>query len=468
VSHIGGFGATLRYRVHGIRIWVDGESTESQPTRRYAFMYAPDTLTQESLLQSVHLYDRDNQTLRPTTFNYYPAPQTLQGTTQNFTTARANWPLRLNVSDGTAQSDLLDITGDGRPDWVECAPPSPPNASLCVHPNLGNGQFGAPQTWTATGTTQAPVQCAFHHQFHELLDINGDGRPDWVKVSGITAPRVFLNTGSGFTGPVPWSFPALCDDPPSEPCVDSYEVNPAERGGIRDLNGDGLPDFIDPDCDCQDASGNAMYCPGSEGFCRVFFNTGSGFDTTGTLWSWPLIDGEPGKTSEFNANSGTTTNTLADMTGDGLPDLVLSEPEVFFTGWEVYVNTGSGFAVDPLPWTTASGSAPALEIEQACGDNIPPYGWPNPIGLEGALRDMNGDGLPDYVDANTNCPVIQGQEGSVQVGPWNVWINNGSGFNPPVPWAGTDGLYVQRWGKVGDSRVVAGDILDFNGDGVAD
>jgi RHS repeat-associated protein len=128
----------------------------------------------------------------------------------------------LSHRDGGSQAALIDFTGDGRPDIVV-----PADGGLLVFPNLGNG-FGPgrlhrltdwnqrPQVGTESGTTMSETTLvdagtAFtygfttiffkmvftpgikwtHNQTRELLnirDINGDGVPDVVTVSGSFLP----------------------------------------------------------------------------------------------------------------------------------------------------------------------------------------------------------------------------------------------------------------------------------------
>lgn len=121
----GAFAAELTYRITAIKVWVDGESSEAAPTRRYRFTYAQQPLNNESLLTMVESFDRDNNALRPSTFTYSSASQALASAGQILHFAvgeqRQNGPLRRNTVAAGTRSDLIDMTGDGRPDWVECA-----------------------------------------------------------------------------------------------------------------------------------------------------------------------------------------------------------------------------------------------------------------------------------------------------------------------------------------------------------
>lgn len=517
VDYLGGYAAEVAHRVSGIKVWVDGETTESAPTRRYALTYIPDDLSGESLLQRVDLYNDQAQTLTPATFIYTLSGEGLATTTQpmTFSPGRLTAPLSLMNLSGQVRSDLIDMTGDGRLDFVE---PGFGGSGFSVYRNLGSGGFGPLESWTGP----PPI---LHNTLWDLVDLNGDALPDAVRVPiQVVDAReweVWYNTGSSFNGPHTWIVPI----PPSIQ-VDDAQVAPVNPlgsfGGTFDLNGDGLRDVIEPSCNC--GTYPPEYCPGQEGFCRVYFNSGTAFEAPGELWGWPNIAFGPGLTSLSDQSEGRSDLTLQDLTGDGLPDMVVSRlvSAVGLTGkkchgggslhrqsctsdancgtgmcidfdqsWGLYVNTGSGFAFEGLCnagsrkglscvtdpdcpgvgapvcehfpseyWaapTRVNGSA--MPLNQDCKNPNTAH-WP-PFGVEGALRDMNADGLVDYVDSNVNCNT------PTAGGPWRVFINTGSGFASFKTWNGTAGLLVQKHTDTGSSgRDVIADTRDLDGDGI--
>lgn len=534
VSHAGGYEASLNYRISTIKVWADGESSEAVPTRKYLLTYAQNDLTGQSELQRVDLRNSLNQTLTPTTFTYNTSARGLASASNLLTfpsSGRTQPPLRRNTINSGTRSDLIDMTGDGRPDWVECdASAGIAGGDYFVYRNLGDGTLGPRERWTGPA-------CAFHSPYYDLMDVNGDGRPDWVFTFIYASPppanrdwMVWYNTGSGFDGPHTWPVPPALRDIQQSLWVNAL----GDTGGARDLNGDSLPDAIDAWCNCdsQDSGYPASfpgYCPGQEGSCRVYLNSGSGFDAPGVLWRWPRIEIVPGRTNLFNDATGQTEVSLQDLTGDGLVDLVVSRPPAIpnTTGntchlgyrdglsclsdadcgagscidpdsWGVYVNTGTGFAFDSVcsggsrngqscvvdadcPGSGICRDLPAvywaaptrvdgsrMAIDEVCRhSNTPQRGWP-PIGMEGSLRDMNGDGLVDYVDSNVDCDM------PTQGGPWRVFINTGNGFVAnPVTWNGTAGALVQKFDSMPDVpgfsvQVVVGDTFDLDGDGIAE
>src|SRR5204863_190344 len=111
----------------------------------------------------------------------------------------------------------------------------------------------------------------------------------------------------------------------------------ATRWEIQDMNGDGLPDFIDTSV-------------GGSNYWQVYLNTGSGFSPNYVTW-YGAHDAPVTTHSATDPSTGVispyTDIALQDMNGDGLPDWVDSTNT--FT-WSVYLNSGSAFAAAPLSW----------------------------------------------------------------------------------------------------------------------
>jgi YD repeat-containing protein len=163
------------------------------------------------------------------------------------------------------------------------------------------------------------------------------------------------------------------------------------------------------------------------------------------------------------------SKNLIDINGDGLPDLVSSRAwsRTCLGGttpgyqcaadsgcqggscvyqWDVWLNTGRGFE-SKVAWPAPPFSSVSV--------NSPTDAYPlqdGGTGVTRALRDMNGDGLPDYVDATFN--------------PWRVYLNTGAGFKTDwVPWGGRNGP-ISTFTYPGE--VMVSDVFDVNGDGIAD
>src|SRR5262249_12672684 len=137
------------------------------------------------------------------------------------------------------------------------------------------------QGWTDSGTFPRFV-----------IDMNGDGLADIIGF-GSGNVKVALNTGTGFAAPQTW----LSTEFTQAQGWTDFSTCPRF---VIDMNGDGLPDII------GFAQGNV----------RVALNTGTGFAAPQTWLS-----------TEFAQSQGWTDNStyprfVADVNGDGLPDIV--------------------------------------------------------------------------------------------------------------------------------------------------
>lgn len=259
---------------------------------------------------------------------------------------------------------------------------------------------------------------------------------------------------------------------------------------VFDLDADGLPDKV---------------VSGGEGGWTLYRNTAGRIDASSPR-PWPehhglMID------RFFSADCGgeecrpgRQLQAVLDMTGDVRPDIVVAGDD----SWEVYVNTGDGFAPTATLW--AGGSGPIEEtvtsertrsrttvrkVFDLDGDGLPDlvtsdngdeaswdirrnagYGfredvesWPVPagfdireeqdrIGVRDTL-DINGDGLPDLVEAGPD-------------GDWRVYLNDGFGFERDLPLIWDDGgACIWESAAWIDDRY-RDDTFDLNADGLPD
>jgi len=258
------------------------------------------------------------------------------------------------------------------------------------------------------------INCKPNTQFkrHGLHDMNGDGRPDLVIPGKDLGPGeeqswlVLLNEGDGFSdAPVVWG--GIQTDYLSVTITDQYEdfttvdhinLSPFTRrshqmAGLRDMNGDGLPDFVylretvvlpgsEPSPEAMDGSEPVdMYWqpigPGPGQTLFVKLNTGMGFGPPLDWWHGARpaeTDGASGTMAALSAsriflttfeafNNGSTLELqgLRDVNGDGLPDYYSMQPLPFGTtdaldfgnsfedrDMRVWLNTGLGFETQPL------------------------------------------------------------------------------------------------------------------------
>ena len=468
-----------------------------------------------------------------------------------FPVSPLNWstPIGGLVSDGytltdysATQSDygsqswnLIDMNGDGKPDLVVTnlvdSIGNGPEYGLNTIPNwhvyLSNGHgfsanftswvtpaggahnLGFNQTSYIAGSFEAGTESWY------LVDMNGDGKPDLVVTDSVDASqnvlefgissspywKVYLNTGSGFaTTPVNWSTPT--GGVASQGYIEtSYTADPTEVGSqtwsLVDMNGDGKPDLLLTDSiNAQQAA--LQYGVGQVGvgqYWKVFLNTGTGFAANSV--NWPTPDG--GISAEgyiWNIYIAATTDvgseswSLADMDGDGKPDLVVTDSvsasqiqTQFGVGqpgvgqyWKVYINNGTGFSTTPVHWNTATGGVAGggfIETTYAAsGAEVGNQSWD--------LRDLDGDGKPDLVvtdSVNVSQSPVQFGVGQPGIGQyWKVYLNTGNGFaSGAVTWTTpTGGLPAEGYiltSFSSDGFEVAGqswEVIDMNGDGKPD
>jgi hypothetical protein len=231
--------------------------------------------------------------------------------------------------------------------------------------------------------------------FVAVADLNGDGKPDLVVVGSINAPNnvsVLLNTTT----------PGA-----AAPTFAPRAIFTAGRGpfsvAITDVNGDGKPDLVVANFNSASVS--------------VLLNT----TTPGA--AAPTFASQVG----FNTGQGARSVTVADLNGDGKPDLVVASG----------ANT-----VSVLLNTTATGATTptfASKVDFAAGMGS----------VSVAVGDLNGDGLPDIVVVN---------EGSNTV---SVLLNTTAAGNPTPSFA-------MKGDFATGSNPVSVAVADLNGDGSPD
>lgn len=285
--------------------------------------------------------------------------------------------------------DTFDITGDGRVDYVVANAPGQP---WRVHPGelKADGSWGfsqQPLSWPAPGHMMQRTKDG--HTYRDLVDLNGDGLPDFVDVSG-GVWSVWLNHGLGFeSSPLP-TFPAPVGSL-------AFESGGSTRHMLADFDGDGLVDLL------RHVDSGASGCPAGSQYRHdcllVHANTGQGFAA-------PRTFALPRWTTGISVqDDGEVIADLVDVSGDGLPDWV--EQSEDGQSWNILLNLGGQLA------PVAYHSAPPHDAFAG----VP---WP---GGAGPLRktvdrrtaidlvDLNGDGFLDRVVAGN--PVWQVQLNSL-------------------------------------------------------
>jgi hypothetical protein len=271
---------------------------------------------------------------------------------------------------------VADVNGDGKPDVIlaTCCEANG-DAEATVLLGNGDGTFQPPVSYdTLLRSDSSPIAVA---------DVNGDGKPDLVAVGWYNSSvSVLLGNGDGTFQP---------------PLIAAIPANPFGLN-VADVNNDGKPDLLI----CNGGSeavmlgngdgtfqqpGNLVFPLGGTESAAVADLNRDGFldivvptaDFAGVL----LGNGNGTFQSEINYDFGDSTDpwavAVADINGDGLPDVILSGG--LYTPGTVGVLLGNGDGTfQPATLFDASAFSPVAI----------------------AVGDFNGDGLPDVAMALFN------------------------------------------------------------------
>ncbi|MCB0430938.1 MAG: T9SS type A sorting domain-containing protein [Flavobacteriales bacterium] len=389
---------------------------------------------------------------------------------------------------------LTDMNADGKPDLVVNSEGNGTYRDVFglgtspywkVYYNNGSGFSQTPKNWSVPdgGHTTSTHQFGFNNiadagsyeandQGWLVTDITGDGIPDLIVHSqgdgsyrdGFdvgTNPywKVYQGGTSGFAAsPLTWKVPAGGHTSSTH----AYGFNNLSYTGgyntgdhswaVMDMDGDKKPDLV------IYAEGTGSYRDaydvGNNSYWKVYTNSGYGF--TGSFSKWNVPDGGylyNGHNYGFSYisysgsySAGNQGWSTMDMTGDGLPDLVIHSQgdgtyrDAFSVGnnpyWKVYQGNENGFSASDIHWSMPDGGHVSSthtfgfnNIGDAGSYDAGDQGW--------ALLDMNGDGKTDLVvhsEGNGSTRDVYG----VDVNPyWKVYLNtmtNGLNDEPEVEW----------------------------------
>jgi hypothetical protein len=251
---------------------------------------------------------------------------------------------------------------------------------------VANGDSVAILLGNGDGTFQAAVDYGTLGGSSEAVavgDFNGDGKADLVVTNfSVNSVSIFLNSGSG-------TFPTRKDYATG---ADPTFV------AVSDFNGDGKVDLATSGC------GNNTNCAG--GFASILLGNGDG-----TFQAYV----------DYAVGQYPLTVTVADLNGDGLPDLAVA-------------NSGSASVVAPGSVSLLFGN----------GDGTFQTQQVYPAGLVTSsveVGDFNSDGQLDFAVTNEDDDAVA------------VYINQGHGsFSQPTVFYGAGGF------------AIAAVASDFNGD----
>jgi len=310
-------------------------------------------------------------------------------------------------------SHFVDLNGDGLVDQVHarcayvlnyCAD----DGSSAAYLNTGAG-------WQSAPNYRPPyhlVDSDGKDRGGRFEDLDGDGLVDLIYgrfADGSLSTGAYRNTGSGWEPMPAYALPYQIVNKSGE-SADSHLV---------DINGDGLVDFVyvwtyTGTCWINFGKKSIKTTCNQEAF-GAYINTGTGWQPASNLAPRVRVMSKDG-------------SRFVDLNGDGLQDLVVtawSNDETPVPVNSAYLNTGTG-------WQLAPDFAPPRSLSGAPGEG----------GSKTEFRDINGDGLLDF---------ISNSEDSV------AYLNTGSGWQIAPNFAPQACL--DRFGTR---------IADLNGDGIDD
>jgi hypothetical protein len=367
---------------------------------------------------------------------------------------------------------MADFTGDGKPDLLvqQLVNSTPTPTGVYVIPGNGDGTFGAPKG-SNVGVYLTNVQ---------VVDVNGDGKLDLVGSAFGQDGQVFVSLGNGdgtFGVSTPYTVFAgaplavVTGDFNGDGKVDiaaaGYVANAVGSVGVLFGNGDGtFAPSVTTSVGVNSPGGMVAADFNGDGKIDLVLSGQRLSDHTGQTY---LLAGKGDGT--FQAPSiiapGAGVNVVADLNGDGKPDIVIWSPPIV----EVLLGNGNGTFQQKAAFPTATNQ---VTSPVAIGD----FNGDGKLDIADAFSATfgNGDGTFQDVDASiVNAPAGLAQLTTVVSGDFNgdgksdlaVGV---SGLNPSVYILLGDGT-----GKYAVSNVYqvssAPSALrtgDFNGDGKTD
>ena len=302
---------------------------------------------------------------------------------------------------------VADVNHDGIPDIISA---SPSTNDVSVLLGVGNGLFHG-QTASGNGTAAPSYGVGVQPVYVLVADVNGDGHPDIITADYVGGTvSVLINRGNGtFRTGVSYTVGRGPD------CVE-----------VADMNGDGNPDIVV--ANSTDNTLAVLRGKGDGTFAKPQF-TLLGFlpqqatfqaiavadlnhdghpdvvvtDTGSTASTFHVLLGKAGGGFEhpkrFNTDLNPRYVRIADVDGDGNPDIIVSNLGALTV--RVFFGNGAGWFHNPRSYP-----APGINGE---------------VELQGfAVGDVDNDGKPEIVTVNPASLAVR------------MLKNDGSGsFNPP-------------------------------------
>lgn len=371
--------------------------TNNQDVRVYKLAYHA-SQANSSLLDSITVFDKNGLSLPPVSFTYSQQANYAPESNPSFVTP-IDFVGRVDAATSVNKGvQLMDVNDDGLPDLIEnISGGAEPTPEAKAYLNTGHGWASAPQWIPPVRLADRIAFGASADEGVRFADLDGDGLVDIIQgedgPGSYNVRQAWLNTGNGWTSAPPqWLPPAAFVYRPSF----DHSI---ERGAeLIDVNGDGLPDFVQMN---GGAGGNSA---------AAWINTGNGWRRDDS-WLPParLVD----NTGTFDNSAGWVDEGVrfVDVNGDGLVDVLQGQQDKgagsSYTNYKAWINTGHGWTAAPSSWIP-----PVAFVDR------PTVGGSVDNGVR--LVDINGDGLTDLVQS------ING--GGDPAGHYNVWLNTGNGW----------------------------------------
>ena len=292
-----------------------------------------------------------------------------------------------------------DLTGNGKADILAF---SKTTFALDEMMSNGNGTFQPAQTIATLGSANYGFLTG---------DLTGDGLPDIIALASNKNALVFLNQGNGeFAAP-----------------FTTGVKHKATQTALADVTGDGTLDLVSTYTDSYSngSGGTTLKC-----VLEVLMGNGNG------TFASPVTVGSITFAANTASDTGSLEIAMADLTGDGLPDVVMNYPAS--DSIDVFLNNGSGgfsaptsFAIPTaleeiqLAKLTSSGNEDLIAFDPFAdalysflGNGNGTFQAPKSFatgsfaGYGAVIADFNGDGNKDFASPLIGDEAVEVMQGN--------------------------------------------------------